>query len=390
MIRCLEIDNFKSLVDFKIPLVKFTCLVGMNGAGKTTLLQAIAFLAQVMTGEIKEWLKIREWNPADVLCHLPGNPHKRVIQFKVELLLDEQVITWTGRYNADKLRCTSESISINGKNVLVVKANRFLLKRGSLESIQFTYQGSILSAITVSILEKTDRSLIALKQFFQELKSSELLAPHLMRQRARLAEDIGVGGEKLSAFLHKLSTDDRNKINAKLGDAFSPTLQSVQTRSLRFGWKELAINEKFGGSTPVTMKTEARHINDGLLRQLAIIAQTLTKHHFLLFDEIENGMNQEIVGRLIDILRQTSQQVMVTTHSPLILNFLPDEEARQGVILLFKTPEGFTKAEKYFDLAITQEKLGVLGPGEVYSDTPLAEVVEEAIRHNRNHKDIHS
>ena len=378
MIRSLEIDNFKSLVNFKVSLAKFTCIVGLNGAGKTTLLQAVDFLAQVMSGEIEEWLKIREWKSADVLCRLPVKPNKRVITFKVGLLLDGQAVSWVGKYNANKLRCTTELITINDQPVLAVIGNGYRLNKGRVESIQFTYQGSILSAIKESTLEKADPNLITLKQFFQELKSSELLAPHLMRQRARFAEDIGVGGEKLSAFLHKLSADERNTINKILGIGFFPTLQSIQTRSLRSGWKELSVIEKIGVSTQSSMETEARHINDGLLRQLAIIAQTLTKHHFLLFDEIENGMNQEIVGRLIDILRQAPQQVMVTTHSPLFLNFLADEEARHGVILLFKTPKGYTRAEKYFDLAITQEKLGTLGPGEVYADTPLDKVVEEA------------
>ena len=42
MIRSLYIDNFKSLVDFRLPMAphalgRFVCLVGLNGAGKSTL-----------------------------------------------------------------------------------------------------------------------------------------------------------------------------------------------------------------------------------------------------------------------------------------------------------------------------------------------------------------
>ena len=41
VIRSFYIDNFKSLVDFRLPpaphqLGAFTCLVGLNGAGKST------------------------------------------------------------------------------------------------------------------------------------------------------------------------------------------------------------------------------------------------------------------------------------------------------------------------------------------------------------------
>jgi len=31
-----HIDNFKSLVDFDLPMAKLTCLIGLNGSGKST------------------------------------------------------------------------------------------------------------------------------------------------------------------------------------------------------------------------------------------------------------------------------------------------------------------------------------------------------------------
>lgn len=48
MIKSIKIDNFKSLVDFKLDFAKFTCLVGLNGSGKSTVLQAMDFLSQLM------------------------------------------------------------------------------------------------------------------------------------------------------------------------------------------------------------------------------------------------------------------------------------------------------------------------------------------------------
>lgn len=34
MITSLYVDNFKSLVDFRLELARFNCLVGLNGADK--------------------------------------------------------------------------------------------------------------------------------------------------------------------------------------------------------------------------------------------------------------------------------------------------------------------------------------------------------------------
>jgi len=32
----IKVDNFKSLVDFDLPLAKFNYIVGLNGSGKST------------------------------------------------------------------------------------------------------------------------------------------------------------------------------------------------------------------------------------------------------------------------------------------------------------------------------------------------------------------
>ena len=55
-IKMIEVNNFKSLVDFKLRLAKFSCLIGLNGVGKSTVLQFVDFLSQLVRGEMKEWL----------------------------------------------------------------------------------------------------------------------------------------------------------------------------------------------------------------------------------------------------------------------------------------------------------------------------------------------
>ena len=73
MLTHFYIDNFKSLVDFNLPLSRFNCLIGLNGAGKTTLLQALDFASHVMSGQVQEWLAARSWSPADLTSQLVSN-----------------------------------------------------------------------------------------------------------------------------------------------------------------------------------------------------------------------------------------------------------------------------------------------------------------------------
>lgn len=134
------------------------------------------------------------------------------------------------------------------------------------------------------------------------------------------------------------------------------------------------IAEKFAKKT---LRTPARHVNDGLLRLLAVLSQLASNEQFLLFDEIENGINPELVEFLVDALVESEHQVMVTTHSPVILNYLDDDIARKGVIYLYKNAKGATQAIRLFEIPSLAEKLRVMGPGEAFIDTQLTALEEE-------------
>lgn len=377
MIKSVYIDNFKSLVDFHLPpaphhLAKFTCLIGLNGAGKSTLLQAFDFLGQLMTGKIDEWLAARDWKKTDLTSKLQK---KQLITFKVVIELPAlgQVV-WSGQYNATLLRCTSESIVIHDSPILKLTDGQLALPDRRASSIDFDYQGSVLSQLKLN--EQHHAVLIALKTYMQSLKSLEMLSPHLMRKASRNADDVGRGGEKLSAFLSILNNDQKANILIKLKE-FYPRLEQWDIKLLRTGWKKLSVREDYLDSGKRSLETDARHINDGMLRILTLLAQTQTEHKFLLFDEIENGINPELIDKLVNMLIGIEQQVVVTTHSPMILNYLSDEVAKDAVILLYRDARGATKAARFFDLPVAAKKLSVLGPGEVFVDTYLEDVVRD-------------
>ena len=104
----------------------------------------------------------------------------------------------------------------------------------------------------------------------------------------------------------------------------------------------------------------------------------------ILLDEIENGINQEIIEKLVDTLVASSQQILVTTHSPLILNFLEDELARKSVQFIYKSPKGESYIRPFFDIPRIGEKLSYMGPGDAFVDTDLAALTEECIELDRS------
>lgn len=367
MIKSIEIDNFKSLVNFKLELAKFNCVVGLNGVGKSTLLQALDFLSQLMQGDIKGWLESRQWSASDLNSKLIKRSN---IEFKVVVEFAGNETNWSGSFNRTSLRCTRESVSHSEKRLLGVDEGTLSLD-GKQQEILFDYQGSILSGLKSELL--TDE-LKALKNQMTNIRSLDLISPEQLRNRTRFAGGrLGLGGGNLSALIHEQSPTAQAKLRDALSKVY-PQLADIQTKSLRSGWKQLEVTEQF---TNKSLVSTARHMNDGMLRLMAIMLQLDIGGALLLFDEIENGINPELVEYLMDNLVNARDQVLVTTHSPMVLNFIDDEVAKEGVICLYKTEEGYTKAIRLFDIPSMASKLEFMGPGEAFIDTDLTELHKE-------------
>lgn len=400
MIKSFYIDNFKSLVDFRLPpaphrLGSFTCLVGLNGAGKSTVLQAFDFVGHLANGEVTTWLKQREWKSADLTSRFLK---KKLIQFELEIdVPTEGRIVWSGSFNTTEMRCTAETVKVDGMGqVLHIKDGQLLVSgTDSQDSVQYPlrsmkYEGSTLSFINVRDVHP---ALGVLKHVAANLRSLDLLSPQSMRRRAKDSADIGYGGERLSAFIHGLPANDEVAL-VKALRKFYPQIAGLSTTALRAGWKDLRVVEQYGSTqqAPSWLESDARQVSDGVLRVLAVLSQVICSENAgnaarpdglgqscVLFDEIENGINPELMQKLVQLLLNAERQVIVTTHSPLVLNYLPDEVARKAVLLLFRNSAGHTKAVRLFDLPSTQRKLTLLGPGEVFVDTNLEALPAEAM-----------
>jgi predicted ATPase len=372
MIKRIRARNFKSLVDFDFNnLSEFNCLIGMNGAGKSTVLQVIDFIAQLMEGNIDDWLKKRDWSAQELICKLQS---KSNIELFVQYQTDNDCeVIWQCRFNRHELLCSLELIKVNKTEQLKVISKQYRISEKPYTDIAFKYQGSILSQLRET---EIPAPILEFRDYIRRIKSLELLAPSLLRKRARTSDmDIGSGGEKLSAFLHGIKGENRENL-IQLLKTFYPNLIDYKVSSQKSGWKKLVIIEQFGEKK---LETEARHINDGLLRILAILAQASSDHSLILLDEIENGINPEIVEKLVDALVNSKQQILVTTHSPMILNYLEDEIARDSVQFVYKNDKGETKIRPFFSIPRIGAKLDYMGAGEAFVDTDLLALTQECV-----------
>jgi len=370
-LKYIKIDNFKSLVDFEMNFEQFNCIVGLNGAGKSTLLQALDLISQMMKGDISSWLRKRGWMAKDLHSKLTKAKN---ISFTLHIQENEKLYIYEISFNTSKLKCTIETLSIQNSEtkLLKVENSKYQIEKQSGDIVQ-EYEGSFLSSIKE---DKISTEIVKIKNFIANITSLDLLSPQSLRQKSRSdGKELGLSGEHLTTFLKSLDKTKQNQLLEKLKKCY-PNINQFEIISSHNGWKRLEVSESYFKSV---ITTEAKHLNDGFLRLISILAQLFTSKDFLLFDEIENGINPELVEFLVGTLRDSSHQVLITTHSPMILNFIDDATAKKSIKYIYKTKEGITKVINFFDVPSMAKKLTVMGAGEVYADTNLSKLYDEII-----------
>ena len=374
------IKNFKSLNEFDLEFKKFSCLIGLNSSGKSTILHAVDFISQQMNGDITKWLESRDWEKEELECKFTKDKDIFVV---VSFYYKKQPYMWGFIFDTKLQRSIYEYIDLinfkdrkQNKIVYKVANSKYMIldleREEKLEGdIIQEYQGSFLSSIKEKFLPEVIREF---KYYLQNTQSLDLLSPQELRKHSKDGKNLGLSGENLSAFLDDFSDEQKKKILNQL-KIYYPNLNNFNIKPTAEGLKKLEIIEDFGDKK---ITNEAKYINDGMLRLIAIMAQLQTqKKSFLLFDEIENGINSELVEFLMDYLVASKHQIMITTHSPMILNYIEDEVAKDSVQYIYKTKEGLTQSISFFDIPSMAEKLEYMGAGEVYVDTDLNKLIEE-------------
>jgi len=373
----LYISNFKSLKNFKLDFSKFTCLIGLNSSGKSTILQAIDFISQQMNGNITDWLKDRNWEANELTYKLEK---KRLVMGAITFNDEVNIYVWFFTFSPSLKKCTYEQLEIfsdGHKTIFEVKDSKYTIikdldKDEKLEGeIIQDYEGSFLANLKSELLPEV---LIEFREYLRNIYSLDLLAPQELRMPSRKGSKLGLSGKNISAYLDTFSESQKKGLLEQLKKCYK-NLDSFDIKKSKGGWARLELVEKFANNGKLV--NEGRYLNDGILRLIAILAQLQSKQSFLLFDEIENGINSELIEFLLDTLIASNHQVMITTHSPMILNYIDDETAKQSVHYIYKTPEGFTKSIPFFSIPSMREKLDLMGAGEVYVDTNLSNLYEE-------------
>ena len=137
---------------------------------------------------------------------------------------------------------------------------------------------------------------------------------------------IGPMGEGLAAFLNTLKSSAPKQFRAleKALHALVPNVDGIDVKVNDYGEAEISLKEN--GS-----EVSARLLSDGTLRMLGLLSLTgaVDAPALVGFEEPENGVHPgriDLIAGFLNTRRMTGQtQFIVTTHSPILPDLLPND-----------------------------------------------------------------
>ena len=137
---------------------------------------------------------------------------------------------------------------------------------------------------------------------------------------------IGLMGEELAAFLNTLKSLDPRQFKAveKALHMIVPSVTGIDVDVNSLGEVDLWLTEG-------NLRLPARVVSEGTLRVLGLLALSGAKEPPSLvgLEEPENGIHPRRVRDVAELLKTRSKsgesQLIVTTHSPVLLDLLPDD-----------------------------------------------------------------
>lgn len=206
---------------------------------------------------------------------------------------------------------------------------------------------------------------------FLDLDPQSLRRPSIPGQTT-----LGDKGENLSSVLQAIC---KNPSGKEALIAWTRELTPLDVTDLKFpdasldGKIQLQLVEQGGG------EISAESASDGTLRFLAVAGALLGTEPacFYFFEEMENGIHPNRAHLLVNLLQDSTRkggiQVVGTTHSPALLNFL-DAQTLRDASLVYRAGS-VSKIRNFADIPALSQVLPENLPGELFGSGWFEDVV---------------
>lgn len=340
MITRMAVKNYKSLLDFQLDLDHFNVLVGPNSAGKSNIFDSFSFLNSLVVSRDVA-LPVRERHGFKNIAF--GFDDKVDISMTFLIKTGEKEFHYEFSFNREPTIVT-EHLTVNGEEWLKREGNEGYLVNDADGERKKVGPGP--NALTISVFHDNINypTILELQKAIERIRVFQF-DPESMRKYVQPLhyENPGIRGESLAGYIHYLLAThypSLRKVRDSLVDAMVP-VEDLLSPLTTDGETYIAIRE-----SPFPKPFDSYQISDGTLKFLAVVSvlSSPTPPVVVLLEEPENFIHPRLLDLIVELARNCDTQVLMTTHSPYLVNQL-----KPGELILVEKEDGKTECRRVKD-----------------------------------------
>jgi predicted ATPase len=387
MLKKLRLKDFKSFVNEEVTLAPLTLLVGANASGKSNFLDALQFLhansfdldlEQILNGEQRAtpdaWRGLR--GGAQETARLGTSSFSiestwfmSLLEFDIDQIVpNRRLIELPHREVpvdfSHQLVCRTTPRPLLVEERLTTPEGQVLFQTGAAQGERievFFPRSEPIPGVSGPILFNAHRSILPwlhtnprLALMPPEIANPRLalstalahieflnIQPAAMRSYGRRGSPLGEDGSNLSGVLAQLCDEPEAKRSLVdwLSEFCAPEITDLDFVEIKELGDVMAMFVEKGGK-----RISARSLSDGTLRFLGMLLalRTAEPGSVILMEEVDTGLHPTRIRLLLEYLetvtREREIQVIATTHSPVILQWL-SPEALRSTLVFGRVPE---------------------------------------------------
>ena len=373
MINKIEIKNFKSIVDLKMDLGRINVIIGANGCGKTNILESFAFASAASQKKLdNEYLLargIRIPGPQFVIPAFEDLEETESDKVTISIFEGVSIRDIEVKFNKDSKKWEDASIADVDRSIIELFNNLLDIyaKQKGLGKIEYRDKDSdYVKGILIEILQKAvsdkfpgfnpdmiPKLFDALYKDNKSLPTFLIFTPDEIILREQNIESpikpLGIHGEGLFSFLKEQMNNEKDlfgKLNEGLNllDWFDGL---DVPKDLLSNEAKLLIGDRYLKESLHFF--DQRSTNEGFLYLLFYLTLFNSKEtpSFFAIDNIEASFNPKLcmhlIKLLIELAKENDKQVILTTHSPFVLDALDLSDEEQRLFVARRDIDGHTR-----------------------------------------------
>lgn len=365
-LQSVRVRNFKAIVDSKtVKLGPLTAFIGNNGAGKSSLIEALETYQSIVRDGLD--IAMQRWLGIEHVRHKNQEAKERMGRVV-------NPISWELALGESPRKVRRLSMTVNNDpaaNRMFIASERVtdlagdFTERNMLDTLLSYGAGRSILTAPVDLSMTMLASEVLAWQFLT--LSPERMGLPVPQQRTKGAVRLANDGSNVADFLLDLRRQDANAFNGIVetmafvlpyAKDIQPTLTSSEIE--RKAWLQLSED---------TFKVPGWLLSTGTLRMLALLA--LLRHPkpppLIVVEEIENGLDPRSIHLIVEEIRSAvlsgMTQVIVTTHSPYLLDLLTLEH----LVVVERDAQGhpcFVRPSDHDNLRLWAQEFA---PGKLYT-----------------------